>query len=32
MRAALIYKHATSKRDRQIAAAIDTQIGRGNDN
>jgi hypothetical protein len=32
MRAALIYQHATSKRDREIAAAIDAQIRRGNDN
>jgi integrase len=31
MRAALIYQHATSKRDREIAAAIDARIGRGND-
>jgi hypothetical protein len=31
MRAALIYQHATSKRDREIAAAIDERIGRGND-
>jgi hypothetical protein len=31
MRAALIYQHATSKRDQEIAA-IDAQIGRGNDN
>ena len=28
MRAALIYQHATSKRDREIAAAIDERIGR----
>jgi hypothetical protein len=27
MRAALIYQHATSKRDREIAAAIDERIG-----
>jgi hypothetical protein len=27
MRAALIYQHATSKRDREIAAAIDARIG-----
>jgi integrase len=31
MRAALIYQHATSKRDREIAAAIDARIGRGDD-
>jgi hypothetical protein len=31
MRAALIYQRATSKRDREIAAAIDERIGRGND-
>jgi hypothetical protein len=31
MRAALIYQHATSKRDQEIAAAIDALIGRGND-
>jgi integrase len=31
MRAALIYQHATSKRDREIAAAIDERIGRGSD-
>jgi integrase len=31
MRAALIYQHATSKRDREIAAAIDARIGRGSD-
>jgi len=30
MRAALIYQHATSKRDREIAAAIDDRIGRDN--
>lgn len=29
MRAALIYRHASSKRDREIAAAIDERIGRG---
>jgi integrase len=31
MRAALIYQHATSKRDREIAAAIDARIGRGSE-
>ena len=31
MRAALIYQHATGKRDRQIPAAIDERIGRGSD-
>jgi len=31
MRAALIYQHATSKRDREIAAAIDARIGRGDE-
>jgi integrase len=31
MRAALIYQHATSNRDREIAAAIDERIGRGSD-
>jgi integrase len=31
MRAALIYQHATSKRDQEIAAAIDARIGRGSD-
>ena len=31
MRAALIYQHATSERDREIAAAIDARIGRGGD-
>jgi integrase len=31
MRAALIYQHATSKRDREIVAAIDARIGRGSD-
>jgi hypothetical protein len=31
MRAALIYQHATSKRDREIAAAIDERIGRAGD-
>ena len=31
MPSALIYQHATSKRDREIAAAIDERIGRGND-
>ena len=31
MRAALIYQHATSKRDRETAAAIDARIGRGDD-
>jgi len=29
MRAALIYQHATSERDREIAAALDVRIGRG---
>ena len=28
MRAALIYQHATSERDREIAAALDLRIGR----
>ena len=28
MRAALIYQHATSQRDREIAAALDVLIGR----
>jgi hypothetical protein len=28
MRAALIYQHATSKRDREIAASLDLRIGR----
>ena len=28
MRAALIYQHATSQRDREIAAALDVRIGR----
>jgi hypothetical protein len=32
MHPALIYQHATGQRDREIAAAIDAQIGRGNDN
>jgi hypothetical protein len=32
MRAALICQHATCKRDREIAVAIEAQIGRGNDN
>jgi integrase len=31
MRAALIYQHATSDRDREIAAAIDARIGRNGD-
>jgi hypothetical protein len=31
MRAALIYQHATSERDREIAAAIDARIGRGDE-
>jgi integrase len=31
MRAALIYQHPTSKRDREIPAAIDARIGRGDD-
>jgi integrase len=31
MRAVLIYQHATSRRDREIAAAIDERIGRGSD-
>ena len=31
MRAALIYQHATSKRDREIAAAIDARIERRSD-
>jgi hypothetical protein len=31
MRAALIYQHATSKRDREIAAAIDARIGPGDE-
>ena len=31
MRAALIYQHATSERDREIAAAIDARIGGRND-
>jgi hypothetical protein len=31
MRAALIYQHASSKRDREIAAPIDERIGRGSD-
>ena len=31
MRPALIYQHATSERDREIAAAIDARIGRGRD-
>jgi hypothetical protein len=31
MRAAVIYQHATGKRDREIAAAIDARIGRGSD-
>jgi integrase len=31
MRAALIYQHATSDRDREIAAAIDARIGRERD-
>jgi hypothetical protein len=31
MRAALIYQHATGERDREIAAAIDARIGRGDD-
>jgi hypothetical protein len=30
MRAALIYQHATSERDQEIAAAIDARIGRDN--
>ena len=29
MRAALIYQHATSERDREIAAALDLRIGAG---
>lgn len=28
MRAALTYQHATSERDREIAAAFDVRIGR----
>jgi hypothetical protein len=28
MRAALIYQHATSEQDREIAAALDLRIGR----
>ena len=28
MRAALIYQHATSERDREIAAALNLRIGR----
>ena len=28
MRAALIYQHATSERNREIAAAFDARIGR----
>ena len=28
MRAALIYQHATSERDREIATALDLRIGR----
>jgi hypothetical protein len=31
MRAALIYQHATSERDQEIAAAIDARIGGRND-
>jgi len=31
MRAALIYQHVSSQRDREIAAAIDVRIGRSND-
>jgi integrase len=31
MRAALIYQHATSKRDQEITAAIDARIGRDTD-
>jgi hypothetical protein len=31
MRAAMIYQHATSKRDREIAAAIDARIERRSD-
>jgi hypothetical protein len=31
MRAALIYQHATSEWDQELAAAIDARIGRGND-
>jgi integrase len=31
MRAALIYQHATSDRDREIAAAMDARIGRRDD-
>lgn len=29
MRAALIYQHATSDRDREIAAGMDKRIGKG---
>jgi hypothetical protein len=29
MRAALIYQHATSERDREIASAMDRRIARG---
>jgi hypothetical protein len=29
MRAALIYQHATSERDREIAAAMDQRITKG---
>jgi integrase len=32
MRAALIYQHVTSERDREIAAAIDARIGDGGGN
>jgi hypothetical protein len=32
MRAALIYQHVTSERDREIAAAIDVRIGGGGSN
>jgi hypothetical protein len=31
MRAALIYQHATSKRDQEIAAATDARIGHDSD-